>query len=222
MSEPLMEGKPVSPLYVPATLMQTLMRDFMRPTDDDPSAFVTLQIFEAGDGHWRMSYDPQCDLTASDRVGFDDLVHTFWATQSHAVEWIDMAMKNTGWTASGNWRVRPVPAGQLPSPDLTVPVATSAAAERRDLATERIARVNPHLARMATEIQEMMLWDQYANGALNALIQVYALDLDEGSVVSKACKYADAMMEARLARARKKPAQATVESPEESAEESPT
>lgn len=214
VNEPL---EPVSPLYVPAAMSQTLMRDFMRPTDDDPSAFVTIQIFPHG-AKWKMAYDAQCDLSYEERTFmFDDFARTWWGSQPDAVKYLDMALENNGWKGSGNWRVRPVAVGQLPEGDLAVPLATTAASDRKDQAMERIARVNPHLARMATEVQELMLWDQYANGALSALIQVYALDLDEGMVVAKACKYADAMMEARLARGKKKPAQADIK-----AEESPT
>jgi len=202
MTEP---QKPVSPLYVPAELTQTLVRDFMRPTEDDPSAFVTLQIFPY-ERRWKMAYDAQCELTYDERTFmFDDLARTWWGSQADAILFLDGCLENSGWKASGNWRARPVPSSVVP-PDLAVPMATTAAADRKDQALERISRVNPHLARMATEVQELMLWDQYAMAAFGAFIRVYAMDLDENAIAAKACKHADAMMEARLARTKKKPA----------------
>lgn len=206
------ENEPVLaiPTPVPFTEFPRFLREFMKASPEDPSAFISVEIRARGEKVWKAHFDVHCEASNTDQTTFTYLMDQAWAYAQDAISLIDTSLQTLGWNASGSWRVRQEPAPETtpePPPGLTVPIAPTAASDRKDMALERIARVNPHLARMATEVQELMLWDQYANVAMGALIRVYE-DRSTNTeihqkVASEACKYADAMMEARLARVKR-------------------
>lgn len=223
-SEPVVAPPLADP--VPFQERPRLLREFMKSLPDDPSAFISVEIRSRSEKVWKALFDVHCEASHTDKATFEFLGNQSWAYAQDAIALVDASLQQLGWNTSGSWRVRMEPAPETtpePPPGVVVPIAPTAASDRKDLALERISRVNPHLARMATEVQELMLWDQYANSAMNALIKAYAEARwgdgaafgpakpgeDVYSVVAReACKYADAMMEVRLARAKRPLAEA--------------
>lgn len=75
--------------------------------------------------------------------------------------------------------------------DAAMPIPAPAAREMKEEAENRLDKVNPHLLRVTTEVQKMMMFHQYAAPVLAALA---GKGLEPGHAAVQAAQYADAMM----------------------------
>jgi hypothetical protein len=87
---------------------------------------------------------------------------------------------------------RKAPDGDGPLTPIATPIPGAAAGEMRDEARERLDKVNPHLLRVTTEVQKMMMFHQYAAPVLAVLAGGHT---PPGQAAAMAAQYADAMME---------------------------